>query len=83
MTKEVIKQEYIFTDMELNTKEEALHAIAEKAVELGLCRDCLLYTSELSPVRGERTGGRGRLSAGGARLPGRELKVVNFSPVYF
>ena len=36
MTKEVIKQEYIFTDMELNTKEEALHAIAEKAVELGL-----------------------------------------------
>ena len=39
MTKEVIKQEYIFTDMELNTKEEALHAIAEKAVELGLCRD--------------------------------------------
>lgn len=39
MTKEVIRQEYIFTDMELNTKEEALFAIAEKAVELGLCRD--------------------------------------------
>ena len=39
MTKEVIKKEYIFTGMEVTTKEEALRAIAERAVELGLCRD--------------------------------------------
>ena len=34
MTKEVIKKEYIFTGMEVTTKEEALRAIAERAVEL-------------------------------------------------
>ncbi|MCD7908677.1 MAG: PTS sugar transporter subunit IIA [Clostridium sp.] len=39
MTKEVIKKEYIFTGVELNSKEEALRAIAEQAVSLGLCRD--------------------------------------------
>ncbi len=39
MTREVIKQEYIFTGMDFKNKEEALHAIAEKAVVLGLCRD--------------------------------------------
>ncbi len=39
MTKEVIKKEYIFTGVELNSKEEALRAIAERAVSLGLCRD--------------------------------------------
>lgn len=39
MNKEVIKQEYIFTGMDLADKEEALRLIAEKAVELGLCRD--------------------------------------------
>lgn len=30
MTKEVIKKEYIFTGMEVTTKEEALRAIAEQ-----------------------------------------------------
>ena len=39
MTREVIKQEYIFTGMDFKSKEEALHTIAEKSVELGLCRD--------------------------------------------
>lgn len=39
MNREVIRQEYIFTDMDFKTKEEALRAIAGKAVELGLCRD--------------------------------------------
>lgn len=39
MNREVIKQEYIFTGMDFANKEEALHTIAEKAVELGLCRD--------------------------------------------
>lgn len=39
MTREVIKQEYIVTGMDFSNKEEALRGIAEKAVELGLCRD--------------------------------------------
>lgn len=39
MTREVIKQEYIFTGMDFANKEEALHAIAEQSVKLGLCRD--------------------------------------------
>lgn len=39
MMKEVIKKEYIFMDMELGSKEEALRAIAGQAVKLGLCRD--------------------------------------------
>lgn len=39
MTGEVIKQEHIFVDLDVSSKEDALWAIAKKAVELGLCRD--------------------------------------------
>lgn len=39
MTREVIKESYVFTGMDFAGKEEALRTIAEKAVELGLCRD--------------------------------------------
>lgn len=39
MKEQVLRREHIFMDMEFMDKVGCLHAIAEKAVELGLCRD--------------------------------------------
>lgn len=36
---QVIKREHVFVGMSFQDKNECLHALAEKSVELGLCND--------------------------------------------